>query len=253
MAPRGAMCVLSAAALIAFVLPRAAEAADARGRAWALWAAREDTAAAEQAVAVWEELAREQPSDGEALLRLSRLHYWLGQKLEESSREKALSHYAKGRRYGKQAAEAAPSKPGGYFFEAANLARENSLKGTLTNLFGIREVRRLNEKAASLDPAYFHGGPDRFFCAYFVRLPRFLGGSARKAVEHGRRAVERSPEYAGNRVFLAEALVADGKVDEARRELRAAIALPDDAPADSVPEQRLEKKRARVLLEKLGE
>lgn len=220
---------------------------DPRTKAAALWEAREDLGTAERAIEAYRAILQKRADDGEALLRLSRLHYWIGQNLESTSREKALAHYGMGREYGQSAAKAAPDDPGGYFFEAANLARENNLKGTFSNLFGIGTVRKLNEKAASLAPDYFYGGPDRFFCAYYTKLPGLFGGDRDKAIEHGRRAVESFPDYAGNRYFLAEAYRKAGMTDLARKELAAAAALPDDAHPDAVPEQRMEKRRAAAL------
>jgi tetratricopeptide (TPR) repeat protein len=222
-----------------------------RDNAEALWAAREDLSKAMESVSAYGSLLKENPKEYETLVRLSRLHYWIGQNLEEKDRQEALSHYGKGRDYGRLAAEAAPDRPGGYFFEGANLARENSLKGTFTNLFGIRTVKKLNEKAASIQAGYFHGGPDRFFCAYYTRLPGLLGGNVSKAIEHGRKAVDSHPAYAGNRLFLAEAYHKDGNDELARRELETALLIPDDALTDSIPEQRMEKKRAAALLKKI--
>ncbi|NNF84217.1 MAG: hypothetical protein HKM29_03575, partial [Deltaproteobacteria bacterium] len=79
-----------------------------------------------------------------------------------------------------------------------------------------------------------------------------LGGSTTKAIDFGRRAVEAHPNYAGNRFFLAEAYVKDGKNDLARKELEIAVSLPDDAFPDVIPEQRMEKKRAEALLNRIA-
>lgn len=223
-----------------------------RERADALWAGREDPGKANEAVAAYEALLKERPGDHETLLRLSRLHYWIGQILEPVKESDAIAHYAKGRDFGRRAAEAAPDKPGGYFFEAANLGRENGLKGKFKSLLGIGKVEELNRKAEAIQPDYFYRGPDRFFCAYFTRLPGLFGGSVPKAIEHGRKAVAGYPNYAGNRFLLAEAYVKDGKNDLARAELEAALAAPDDAFPDAIPEQRLEKKRAAELLKKIA-
>jgi len=223
-----------------------------RQKADTLWSQREDLAKAREAVTAWEAVLKEQTGDYEALLRLSRLHYWIGQLLEKTDRNAALSEYGAGRKYGIEAAEADPNKPGGHFFEAANLARENNLKGTFSNLWGIGTVRRLNEKTDAIDPAYFYRGPDRFFCAMYTKLPGILGGSTSKAIEHGKKAVEAFPNYVGNRYFLAEAYFKDGKNDLAREQLEAAVATPDDALPDVIPEQRMEKSRAAELLGRIG-
>ncbi len=225
---------------------------DLRRSAEALWAGREDPATANEAVGAFEALLKDAPNDYDTLLRLSRLHYWIGQTLEPTRESDAIAHYVKGREYGRRAAAAGPDRPGGYFFEAANLGRENNLKGKFKSLLGIGKVEELNRKAEGIQPDYFYRGPDRFFCAYYTRLPGLLGGSLSKAIEHGKKAVEAYPNYAGNRFLLAEAYVKDGKNDLARTELEAALATPDDALPDAIPEQRLEKKRAAALLSKLA-
>lgn len=225
---------------------------DSRQRAEALWAGREDRAKANEAVSAFEAVLKDAPTDYEALLRVSRLHYWIGQNIEPVNESDAIAHYVKGREYGRRAAAAAPDRPGGYFFEAANLGRENNLKGKFKSLLGIGKVEDLNRKAEAIQPDYFYRGPDRFFCAYYTRLPGLLGGSLSKAIEHGKKAVQAFPNYAGNRFLLAEAYVKDGKNDLARAELEAALATPDDALPDAIPEQRLEKKRAAELLKKIG-
>jgi len=237
--------------LVAF-MPAISRGAEPETKAEMLWNERGDPVKAAEAIAAYEDLLKDMPDDYKVLLRLSRLHYWVGQILESSNTKEALEHYARGREYGKKASGAAPEEPGGYFFEAANLARQNNLKGTFSNLFGISTVSKLNEKTASLDPEYYYGGPDRFFCAYYTKLPGLLGGSTTKAIEFGKRAVEAFPNYAGNRYFLAEAYVKDGKNDLARKELEAAVVLRDDELPDVVPEQRMEKKRAGALLKRIA-
>ena len=238
--------------LVAVAMPTVSRGTDMEQMADQLWNDREDLGKAAEAIGAYEALWKDKPHEYEILLRLSRLHYWVGQNLEATDRENALSHYGKGKEYGKRASEFAPEKPGGYFFEAANLARENNLRGTFSNLWGIGVVQKLNEKTASIDPGYFYRGPDRFFCAYYTKLPGLLGGSTRRAIEFGKRAVEAFPNYAGNRFFLAEAYVKDGRNDLATKELEAAAALPDNAMPDAVPEQRMEKKRAAELLKRIG-
>jgi len=247
---RGTAWLILTAAILA-AAPSWGEEAQ-RQKADALWSQREDLGKAREAVAAWEEVLAAEPEDFESLLRLSRLHYWIGQQLEKTDRTVALAEYNTGREYGSKAGKAAPDRPGGHFFEAANLARENNLKGTFSNLWGIGTVRRLNEKTYEIDPDYFYRGPDRFFCAMYTKLPGLLGGSTKKAIEHGKKAVEAFPEYAGNRYFLAEAYFKDGKNDLAREQLEAAVASRDDAYPDVIPEQRMEKARAVELLGKIG-
>lgn len=244
--------IFSLVLIMAVGIPAVSAGPDLAEKAEILWTEREDLGKASEGIAVHEELLKENPEDYNVLLRLSRLHYWVGQILEGTDKEDALAHYGKGIEYGEKASVTAPEKPGGFFFEAANLARLNNLKGTFSNLFGVSRVKKLNTKAASIDPTYFYGGIDRFFCAYYTKLPGLLGGSTSKAIEFGTRAVAAYPNYAGNRLFLAEAYVKDGKNDLARKELESAVSLSDDAFPDAVPEQRMEKKRAEALLNRIA-
>ena len=244
--------IFSLVLIMAVGIPAVSADTELGEKAEILWSEREDLGKASEGIAAYEELLAGNPEDYKVLLRLSRLHYWVGQILEGTDKGDALAHYGKGVEYGKKASEIAPERPGGFFFEAANLARRNNLKGTFSNLWGVSRVRKLNEKTASIDPGYFYGGTDRFFCAYYTKLPGLLGGSTTKAIDFGRRAVEAYPNYAGNRFFLAEAYVKDGKNDLARIELEAALSLPDDAFPDVVPEQRMEKKRAEALLNRIA-
>jgi tetratricopeptide (TPR) repeat protein len=244
--------IFSLVLIMAVCIPAVSAGPDLGEKAEILWSEREDLGKASEGIAAYQELLAENPEDYKVLLRLSRLHYWVGQILEGKDKGDALAHYGKGIEYGKKASGIAPEKPGGFFFEAANLARRNHLKGTFSNLWGISRVRKLNEKTASIDSGYFYGGTDRFFCAFYTKLPGLLGGSTTKAIDFGKRAVEAYPNYAGNRFFLAEAYVKDGKNDLARIELEAALSLPDDAFPDVVPEQRMEKKRAEALLNRIA-
>ncbi len=244
--------IFSLILIMAVGIPAVSAGANLGENAEILWTEREDLGKASEGIAAYEELLKENPEDYKVLLRLSRLHYWVGQILESTDKEDALAHYGKGVDYGKKASEVYPEKPGGFFFEAANRARKNNLKGTFSNLFGISKVKKLNKKTASIDPGYFYGGTDRFFCAFYTKLPGLLGGSTTKAIDFGKRAVEAHPNYAGNRFFLAEAYVKDGKNDLARKELEIAVSLPDDAFPDVIPEQRMEKKRAEALLNRIA-
>src|SRR3990170_1439778 len=105
--------------LVAVAMPTVSRGTDMEQMADQLWNDREDLGKAAEAIGAYEALWKDKPHEYEILLRLSRLHYWVGQNLEATDRENALSHYGKGKEYGKRASEIAPEKPGGYFFAEA--------------------------------------------------------------------------------------------------------------------------------------
>jgi tetratricopeptide (TPR) repeat protein len=225
---------------------------DLRKSAEGLWEAREDMTSASSAARAFEEIVAAGDREYETFLRLSRLHLWLGQNLEPTNRKKALDHYGKGARFGRMASEADPTRPGGYFFEAANLALKVFVGKRPADIARIPYILSLNEKAASLQPDFFFGGPDRVLCVHYNRLPALLGGDPAKAAEHGRRAVEASRRFVANYTCLAEAYFREGKNGEAIKTLSEALEIPDDAAPGVVPEQRLEKKRAGTFIMKIG-
>lgn len=240
-------------AVVLLLLVPALAAADAlREKADRLFDDRENLRGAEEALSAYRAILKDHPRDFGVLVRLARLHYYMGRRAESGIRDEAIAHYRKGGEFAKRAAEVQPDRPDGYFFQAACLGRENALRGNLTNLWGISEVKRLVNEAASIAPGYFFRGPDRFWCIYYTELPSILGGSLKKAIVYGKRAVETFPGYAGNRVALAGALFRNGDNAGAIGELEKAIALPDDVHPEAVPEQRLEKEQARSLLRRIG-
>lgn len=241
---------LGAAAALACALSLSAVRAEESVEA--LWAQRADIARAREAIARYESEVARKPTDFGMLIRVSWLHYWVGMNLEPVAEGEAVSHFDKGEAFAESAIAADPGKAGGYFFRAANAARRMTVEGRLKSLMRASEVRVMAEKAGAIDRDYFYAGPDRLLCAYYTDLPGILGGNLKRAIERGRRAVSLHPEFAGNRVCLAEAYFKDGKNDLARKELELAIGTPDNAVAEAMPEQRLERNKAAELLNRIG-
>jgi tetratricopeptide (TPR) repeat protein len=250
MTARAAIFLALAAALI--VVPTTAPGGELRERADALWSERSDPEKAKEALTAYEALLAEHPGDGDLLVRIARLAYWIGRNIEEKNRAEGIVYYERAEGYGRRASAAAPGQAGGYYFMAASIARRLDLKADISIVLEVRGIRKLNENAATRDPGFFYGGPDRLFCYFYTNLPGLIGGSTGKAIEHGRRAVAAFPDYAGNRVALAEAYHRDGNNLMALQELEAALATPDDAIPDTVPEQRFEKRKAEALYRKIG-
>jgi tetratricopeptide (TPR) repeat protein len=250
MTTRAAIFLALTAALL--LLPTTAHGEGLRERADSLWSERSDPAKANEALVAYEALLTDRPGDGDLLVRIARLSYWIGRNLEEKNRAEGIVHYERAEEYGRRASAAAPGQAGGYFFEAASMARRLDLENDISAILEAREIRKLNEKAAARDPGFFYGGPDRLFCYFYTNLPSLIGGSTGKAIENGRRAVAAFPDYIGNRVALAEAYHRDGNNPMALQELEAALATPDDAISDIIPEQRFEKRKAEVLYRRIG-
>ncbi len=80
-------------------------------------------------------------------------------------------------------------------------------------------------------------------------MPGLFGGSKKKSEEYLRKALTYNPQSVITRLFLAETLIELNRDADARKELEAAIAAPDDP--EWLPEDRRFREQAKALLEKL--
>jgi tetratricopeptide (TPR) repeat protein len=86
--------------------------------------------------------------------------------------------------------------------------------GQLARVYMLRGLRIISEmeqaflKARALDPRVDHGGADRNLGLLYHRAPGWpiSMGNKPKGRQHLERAVKLSPDYPGNRLYLAEAL-----------------------------------------------
>ena len=209
----------------------------------ALFAARENLASARQAAAIWSDRLTRNPNDVEAAWKLARVLYWLGGHAPAGERKARLED---GIRAGRAAVAAAPNRPEGHFWIAANMA-------ALAESFGLRQglkyrgdIRDELMIVLKLDPAFQQGSADRALGRWYFKVPGLFGGSKKKSEEHLRRSLAFNPNSTASLFWLAETLIAMDRTEEAERELQKVL----DAPLDPVwaPEDREFKEKARTLI-----
>jgi tetratricopeptide (TPR) repeat protein len=213
----------------------------------ALYHQRESLPEAEKAVAIWAARFAADPQDFESAWKLSRGRYWLGTNgLPDAQRKGALEQ---GIAAGKAAAALEPRRPEGHFWLAANM-------GALAESFGMRQgikyrtqIRESLETVLALDPGYLQGSADRALGRWYFKVPGMFGGDDRKSEAHLRKALSYNQNSVITRLFLAETLDELGHKDEAREQLRAALAAPIDP--EWAPEDKRFKQQAEALLNKL--
>jgi uncharacterized protein HemY len=101
----------------------------------------------------------------------------------------------------------------------------------------------------ALDPGYLQGSADRALGRWYFKVPGMFGGDDRKSEAHLRKALSYNQNSVITRLFLAETLDELGHKDEAREQLRAALAAPIDP--EWAPEDKRFKQQAEALLNKL--
>jgi tetratricopeptide (TPR) repeat protein len=211
----------------------------------ALYADREDMAAARQAAAIWTARLSASAADFEAAWKLSRADYWLGTHGSDSERRRDLES---GVEAGRAAATLKPDRPEGYFWMAANMGELAESYGMRQGLKYRKPIREALERARAIDPTYLGGAPDRALGRWYYKVPGLFGGNKEKSLEYLTASLKYQPDSTVGRYFLAETLLALGRKPAARVELQRVL----DAPIDPawVPEDKEWKGKARALLDK---
>jgi len=218
-------------------IPLGAQSADA------LYADRENIASAKRAAELYEDASKRDQGQFEAAWKLARTCYWLGGHAADAERRAFLE---KGITAGQLASRLQASKPEGHFWTAANM-------GALAERFGIRQgmkyrrpIREELETVLRLDPAFMEGSADRALGRYYFKVPSMLGGSKSRAEQHLRTSLGYNQASTISHYFLAELLVDQNRIPEARAELQRVI----DAPLSTewAPEDRDYKQKAAALL-----
>jgi tetratricopeptide (TPR) repeat protein len=212
----------------------------------ALYADRSNLANARSAAEMWRRALGSNPQDYDAAWKLARADYWLGNHVPESDRGRFLEEAIEA---GRKASTLQPDRPEGHFWTAASMGAlaESSVRAGLKYRKAIREEL---EVVLRIDPAFEQGSADRALGRWYYKVPRLFGGSTRLAEEHLRASLKYNPNSTASHFFLAEALLQNGRREEARAELQKVLDAPFDR--DWAPEDRDFKEKARTLLEKTG-
>jgi hypothetical protein len=212
-----------------------------------LYAQRTNVSAAVQAAGLWSaELARN-PSAFDAAWKLARACYWLGGHAAPADRRGYLE---RGMAAARTAAGLQPARPEGHFWMAANMGSLAEASALRAGLKYRGAIKRSLETVRRIDPAFMNGSADRALGRWYAKVPRLFGGSARRAEEHFRASLEYDARSTVSHFFLAELLIEEGRLAEARRELQAVL----DAGFEAAwaPEDAEYKRKAAALLAELS-
>jgi tetratricopeptide (TPR) repeat protein len=223
-------------------IPHAQESADPDR----LYADRDRLSSALEAALIWEARLAKNPRNFESAWKLAKSCYWLGGHVPDNERRK---QFERGMNAAMKAIELQPNRPEGHFWLAADM-------GAMAEGFGLRAgikyrapIKKELETVLMIDAGFQQGSADRALGRWYFRVPRLLGGSKDKSVEHLKRSLKYAPESSATHFFLAETYLEMDKQDDARRELHAVLAAP--LHPEWTPEDREFKEKAAALLKKL--
>jgi tetratricopeptide (TPR) repeat protein len=133
-----------------------------------------------------------------------------------------LASYERGRDVAKRAIDIAPRSPEAHLWYAANLGRWAITKGKLQAAFLLSTLRQEIQTVLELDPDNVPGLA--VAGSFYLETPSLFGGDVARAEGYLRKALSLDPHFTRARVELARCLIAQGRYDEARRELKTVLA-----------------------------
>jgi hypothetical protein len=110
-------------------------------------------------------------------------------------------------------------------------------------------IKATMERALQLDENFYHGGPHRYFGAFYAVAPGFAGGDPVKSQEHYDKALEIAPYFIGTKVLMAENLATKLDDEEMFDRLLEEVLAADlsTVPPEVLPELTVEQEKAREL------
>jgi len=220
------------------------------------WDRRADPARARRVIELLEKISGERPESFEVWAWLARAYYWLGENAETEDEQETL--YFRGYELGLKAVERNPRNPGANYWTAANLGRY-AQRGSIIRR--VKYSKKMFERIVIVDqeePHYYFGAIPRYlaFClanagALTRKVIAGYGYRPDNTLQTIRMSIALEPNYFGTRIALAELALSLGKPGIAREHLEYVLNTPPESLPLTEPENRLDQKKARKLLEEI--
>ena len=192
-----------------------------------------------------EKILKNNPNLHEWKWRLARVHYALAKNFEESK----VHHYEQCILLSSHAIELKSNSAISYFYRGLCRGKKGELKGVWASLGIIDPFEEDMKKAVNLDPTVNHSGPHRALGKLYLELPFFLGGDLDKSESHFLESIRLAPDFAENRLGLAQVLIKKNKSEKARETLHKLMELTDNTQDEKLLSLR---KEGLELLEELS-
>jgi tetratricopeptide (TPR) repeat protein len=139
-----------------------------------------------------------------------------------------LNWIAKGEDAGQTAVRERPDRVEGYYYLAVLKGRRAEISGLgFSAMILARKVEHLGEKAVDIDPNFEDGAPYRLLAMLYANAPPWPTsiGDMDKAIEFAQKAIDLS-DYPMNHLIMAEVLIEDDEIQDARDELKKVLEAP---------------------------
>jgi tetratricopeptide (TPR) repeat protein len=201
-----------------------------------------------QAITLLEGYKTQYPNEIRFPLYLAEAYYRLADPKADVSRE--FPYYEKSEAYAEQVLAMDPSRPEGHYWHGLFLlkkAQKRGIRGYFIVKEGIRELQRVRHTL----PGYDHAGASRVLGLLYCLAPGWSPfGDLDKSIKLGEESIRLAPDYALNRLYLADAYKKRGNDAAAIRECQAILAASAHNPKGQATAF---SNRARDLLRSLGQ
>jgi tetratricopeptide (TPR) repeat protein len=164
--------------------------------------------------------SHKEPSSPELLVKVSSTYFDLADDFLTDKAERQAA-YEEGAKAAKQAFQLDESNADAHFFHAVNLGNATRLRGVTSGALAINEIKSCVERAIEINPK--HAQALQMMGGMLLELPRFLGGSEKKAQEFLERAIAADGNYANARILVAKLYRKQGRIEEATTQLKAVV------------------------------
>jgi hypothetical protein len=238
----------------------------------AAWAGRSEPAKVVEAIGHWEKVVAADPKNVEALVMLTRAHYYWADSFLRNDEAKYLATMDKAVKWGEKALVAASPEfdakmrnkgkfedaikvigpegvPAAYWY-ATSLGKWAKRKSFAVLLGQKDNIRATMTRVLELDPNFYHGGPHRYFGAFYSVAPPFAGGDLDKSKVHYDESLKIAPYFPGTKVLMAENYsIKKDDEDLFVKLLEEVKAQPiEECPEEVRPECMVEKQKAEEML-----
>lgn len=240
------------------------------------WKGRLEEAQLAKAIDAWEKSLKIDPKQYQLRVKLARAHYLMADghvRFDEEREEQMLAHFESGVKHaevalGQQFPEfrnrfcsrrplkaqiAALDKgavPAAYWY-ATNLGKYGLAKSIIVVLNQKDRIKALMDMVKKLDDTYFYSAADRYFGAYYTKIP-YPNGDLPKSKSHFEATIAAQPNYLGSKVLMADLwAIKAGDRETFKRLLDEVVAADPKVIPEVEPENTIEQRKAKMLLEEI--
>ncbi len=201
----------------------------------------------DETIGILEDLVKQNPTDVDTLIFLSRVWLTYGF-VKARNREERITAFKNGKDIGQKAIDVSPDNPDAHFYFVANLSTLGQVQGILNSLFMLPRVRKEIEKILALDPDHAYGIAMQGLL--FTYLPAILGGDLKIGESYLRRSVMLDPHTSSTKIYLGINLRRQKRYDEAKEVFKEII---DEKNPKVYPDWYINRRWARWWIAKLDE